>query len=238
MTELDDLRRIAYGRTSSPAEEAAAAGARATLAAHEGRVTAGASAARVAMGASAAPRDVQPQAPTDEPFPVIDPSEEPAYPSRLAATWRVWAGPALAAFVVGVVLSVASGVFMLNAFNSGGSSQVVPGVSDVPGDLDAANLLLASPQGPDDIFASTDPEFVQESKHLLRATPTESIYAARSVDDAICMILVGIGGMSGATCAPEAVFADRGLMTAVAGAGTNVELRWNGTSLTEVRPTP
>jgi hypothetical protein len=82
---LDELRRVAYGRTTSPAEEVAAAKAREELAAREARE------APVA-------EDAQPQ-------PEI---AGPGYFARLGASWRMWVLPASAAFVLGIAVAVAS----------------------------------------------------------------------------------------------------------------------------------
>ena len=79
MTELDDLRRIAYGRTSTPAEETAAAEARAVLAE---RLT--------PTIVDIAPAESDPEPVEPDTLTIVDVRDEAGYVRRLATTWRVW----------------------------------------------------------------------------------------------------------------------------------------------------
>jgi len=124
MNEIDDLRRIAYGRPTSPVEEAAASEARVRLArleqprpaesdepaalAHRDAPVAG-----PAVGSVDGIATVEADGEIDG-DPDAD-ADEPGYLRRLAASWRVWAAPAAVAFVVGVALAAASIPFVLDA---------------------------------------------------------------------------------------------------------------------------
>jgi hypothetical protein len=128
MSELDDLRRIAYGRTTSAAEEAAAADARAALARHDAAVRAERAAleadafARTRAAERAPVSDGEPDADEHATLTIVEVGDEPGLLRRFAASWRVWAVPAFTAFVAGIVLTVTSGVFVFTMAGSAGGT--------------------------------------------------------------------------------------------------------------------
>jgi len=101
--EVDRLRRVAFGRTSTAAEESAAGEALTELARVEAQLEAERAAERAAereaereserMSAAAA------AVPLDDEPPVDAPDDEPVAPAR----WRRWAAPALVGAVVGAL---------------------------------------------------------------------------------------------------------------------------------------
>jgi hypothetical protein len=246
MTELDDLRRVAYGRTSSPAEEAAAAAARAQLATHERRslqVRAEREAAEFARG-----RGVDVHAPAESDAPggvtvdVVEVYDDPGYLRRLGATWRVWAVPAFAAFVVGVMLTVASGLLVLNSqrFGDGSATGTVnivgePTLVTGPGDLEAATAVLARPRESSDVIVEP-PDFVEaESTRLLRSMSERSAYAATSTTGELCPIAISGPVAVDATCAPPSAFPAQGLTIARTNGSQTVTVHWDGVEVTETQ---
>ncbi|GAB3607363.1 hypothetical protein GCM10027413_27720 [Conyzicola nivalis] len=251
MTELDDLRRVAFGRTSTAAEEAAAVEARAALANHEAhslqvraeREAADFTRARtneheVHGGATAdgAPESDPPGRVTVD---VVEVYDEPGYLQRLGATWRVWAVPAFAAFVVGIALTVASGLLVLNAATGDETSPPEPGVVTSfaigSGDLEAAETLLRSPQKPEDVVAQLDSSMDTGSMHLVGKTDDQLVYAGRSVSDDICLMAVETNGDGATVCLPPGAFATQGLVIRSVGVGETVSLSWDGVDFAELR---
>ncbi|WP_411699772.1 hypothetical protein [Conyzicola sp.] len=238
MTELDDLRRVAYGRTSNAAEEAAAVEARAALAEREAHareiVDDGASASAVSGGVT---------------LDVVEVYDEPGYLHRLVATWRVWAVPAFAAFVVGIALAVASGLLVLNAATredgdespadrSETAEPAVPHTGTLAlgpgGDLEAATAQLAMPQSPDDAVANLDAEINPSTTQLLRATPTDTAYAAMSHDGKICLLVLWIGDSSPTwICVVPSEFLGVGLTIMRVDDKEAVMLHWDGVTVVE-----
>jgi len=230
MTELDELRRVAYGRTSTPAEEAAAAEARAVLAERLDPTN---------VAVAPAESEADPSAP--DTLTIVDVHDEPGYARRLAATWRVWAGPAFVAFVLGVVLAVASGVLVLNSmrFGDGSISDTETTIGEPvelsgPGDLEAATALLRTPQGPEDVVAQLDPEIDTTTTRIIHATLTETAYAAMAVDGKICLVVVMVDtGAMPWTCVIPSVFVTSGLSIGSEGDGESMQLHWDGLEVSQ-----
>jgi hypothetical protein len=248
MTELDDLRRVAYGRTSSPAEEAAAAAARAELAAHERRLLQVRAEREAAEFAQARGIDVHAPAESEAPggvtVDVVEVDDERGYARRHRATWRVWAGPAFVAFVFGVVLTVASGVLVLNAQRLGdGSSTGTEIVVGEPttlaigsGNLQAATAELSTPRDAEDAVPNLDAQLDPSTTHLLRATTAELTYAAMSLDGKICLIVRWVDDDDAPwTCTVPSGFPAAGLAIGRADNEETVMLHWDGVTVTETR---
>ena len=267
MSELDDLRRVAYGRTTSAAEEAAAADARAALARHDAAVRAERAALEAdefvrTRGAGRSPAaDGQHDADTDADEPatltIVDVGDEPGYLHRLAATWRVWAVPAFAAFVTGIVLTVASGLMLVRGLPVGdgtasdapesNTSQRYLDDSGLPedtavasgtlaletGDLEAATAVLARPRGEQDPVADLDASIVPDSTRLLRSLETSMAYAGMSQSGDICLILVSTPVDTTIACAPPSSFPTQGLNIGRASGNTAVRVHWDGIDVVE-----
>ena len=251
MSELDDLRRVAYGRTGSVAEEAAAADARAALARHEAASRAAREAddflrAR-ASDAAAGPEPEQQPAPAETEAP-----DEPGYLRRLSATWRLWALPVVVAFVVGVAVTVASGVVILQASRTGpapetntsqrfldDSQLITPGVAEEgtlgveTGDLEAASLVLNRPRESSDFILELDDSIVPDSTRLLKALDASAAYAAMSQDGEICLIVISGPINTDMACALPSGFAGQGLSIAWGKSAQSVRVHWDGVDVVE-----
>jgi len=253
MSELDDLRRVAYGRTGSVAEEAAAAAARAALARHEAASRAAREAdefvrARASDAAAAAePEPEQPPAPAEAVAP-----DEPGYLRRLSATWRLWALPVVVAFVVGVAVTVASGMVILQASRTGpapetntsqrfldDSQLITPGVAEEgtlaveTGDLEAASLVLNRPRESSDFILELDHSIVPDSTRLLKALDASAAYAAMSQDGEICLIVISGPINTDMACALPSGFAGQGLSIAWGKSAQSVRVHWDGVDVVE-----
>ena len=254
MSELDDLRRIAYGRTGSVAEEAAAADARAALARHEAASRAAREAdefvrarASAATAAAAEPEPEQPPAPAEAAAP-----DEPGYLRRLSATWRLWALPVVVAFVVGVAVTVASGMVILQASRTGpapetntsqrfldDSQLITPGVAEEgtlaieSGDLEAASLVLNRPREASDFILELDDSIVPDSTRLLKALDASAAYAAMSQDGEICLIVISGPINTDMACALPSGFAGQGLSIAWGKSAQSVRVHWDGVDVVE-----
>jgi len=261
MSELDDLRRVAYGRTTSAAEEAAAADARAALARHDAAVRAERAALEADEFGRSPAADGQHDADTDADEPatltIVDVGDEPGYLHRLAATWRVWAVPAFAAFITGIVLTVASGLMLVRGLPVGdgtasdapesNTSQRYLDDSDLPedtavasgtlaletGDLEAATAVLARPRGEQDPVADLDASIVPDSTRLLRSLETSMAYAGMSQSGDICLILVSTPVDTTIACAPPSSFPTQGLNIGRASGNTAVRVHWDGIDVVE-----
>ena len=230
MSELDDLRRVAYGRTNTADDEAAAAEARAALA----RLDEQPQPSRADEEATAPEHTEDDERVT---LTIVDTHGEPGYLRRLLTTWRVWAVPAFAAFVVGIVLTVASGLVLLQASRTGPaelvkSGEVVQGQQ--PGDLEKASALLASPQSDQDLLAVPMDSLDASTTHALTTPSGYLVYAAMSTDGNICLIIVtDAAGYS--TCTPPSGFANGGVWAGTTTDGVNLKLWWDGVKVTESR---
>jgi hypothetical protein len=245
MTDLDELRRIAYGRTTSADEESAAARARVELAARE-----------VVVVEEAPVPEPTPEPDDDFPLSIIEPDDEPGYLRRLAASWRVWAVPAFAAFVIGIALAAASGVLIFNSMRFGdGSSAITPGTNTserflegstvldlpepIPGNVKAANARLAEPQQPEDVPDPAGAEVLPESTRLIYASPTERAYAGSSPDYPYCLLLTDLTmGQTSMTCSSEENFELNSMSITVSQSITQkFSVLWDGAAVTMSRTT-
>ena len=233
MSELDDLRRVAYGRTSTPEEEAAAAAARAELEAREERP--------VEVPAADEPEFAEPD--TAE---VIDePSDEPGQLRRLATTWRAWAAPALAGFVVGIVLTAACGAALFSERQAAAPENTTaptPRIEEAQGtlaiesgNLAAATAVLARPQEAKDTLAALDGSIDPASTRMLRTFSAYTVYAATSIHDEICFLLIDESPNTVVTCAPASGFSIGGLALGRMEGDENVRVHWDGTVPVETR---
>lgn len=277
MSELDDLRRIAYGRTSSAADEAAAADARAALARRDaltgtdrstgeadgfagGRGDARAPTAGTKPAASAPPTRSPDETRTDTDTDTgtatatgaTTDATQPPYPRRLAASWRVWALPAGAAFLVGIAVTVASGVLFDSATRPGitpatntsqrfleGSELLDPDAESPdtvdPGDLGAAFELFAQPQQPDDVTEGFDSGIDATSSRLVYVSDSDEVFAAKTVAGSICLLLVNTNGDPSTTsCVSETTFTAEGVSTTAPRDDGGVLITWDGVTVTGV----
>jgi len=232
MSELDDLRRVAYGRTSTPEEEAAAAVARAELEARERPVE--------------APAVDEPEVAEPETAEMIDESnDEPGQLRRLATTWRAWAAPALAGFVVGIVLTAACGAALFSERQAAAPENTTapsPGIEEAQGtlaiesgNLAAATAVLARPQEAKDTLAALDGSIDPASTRMLRAFSAYTVYAATSIHDEICLLMIDESPNTVVTCAPASRFSIGGLALGRMEGDENVRVHWDGTVPVETR---
>jgi hypothetical protein len=263
MSELDDLRRIAYGRTTSAAEEAAAADARAALARHDAAVRA----ERAALEADAFARArAAERAPTADgarganehdaakhaTLTIVEVGDEPGLLRRFAASWRVWAVPAFTAFVAGIVLTVASGVFVFTVAGSAGVTRATdtgpryiddselldPGavVGQAPGNLERATALLASAQSSEDIPPFPDESVDPTTTHALSTASSSQVFASMSTEGNICLtVYTGVDASSYGACSAPSTFALRGIWVESQSDGVVTRMSWNGEKVTESR---
>jgi len=233
MTEIDELRRVAYGRTSTPGEEAAAAAARSQLAALE----------------APRPETRQPSA-QDEPAESVQTADdlaaadfetydEPGYLRRLASSWRVWAVPAFVTFVIGIAITVASGLFVLQGLRTSAPQPISVGESEPgsqPGNLERARALLGSAQSADDIAPMVNESVDPATTHAIVSPSDMRFFGANSLTGHFCLIAVDdAAGSSVSTCAPPERFARDGVWVGTIADGVNLTLRWDGEKVTETR---
>ena len=258
MTDLDELRRIAYGRTTSPADEEAAATARVALADHAAEQLRAAE--RRAAEQEAAERSAAEQNAAELPddagqVPNESPEEAPGRLRRLVTSWRVWAVPAAAAFVVGSVLAGASVYLfvsttpddtiprtapdyaLVDPYAEG--TLAIPSGPVIPGDLGAAELAFARPQSQGDALEVADSSIDASSVRLITSLGTAIIYAARTVDAQLCLVVLdrsqqfidetATSETTIRTCATPEVFATQGLSFEISDAvGGRQRMHWNG----------
>ena len=244
MTEIDELRRVAYGRTSTPAEEQAAAAARSQLAAleapqpgvrqppaHDGP----------AESVRPADNDLATAAFETADFETYDfeTRDEPEYLRRLASSWRVWAVPAFVTFVIGIAITVASGLFVLQGLRTSAPQPISVGESEPgsqPGNLERARALLGSAQSADDIAPMVNESVDPATTHALVSPSHMRFFGANSLKGHICLIAVDdAAGSTFSTCAPPERFARDGVWVGTIADGVNLTLRWDGEKVTETR---
>jgi len=213
VTDLDELRRIAYGRTTSPADEEAAATARVALADHAAEQQRAAERRAVEQEAAEQRAEEQravelgghPEHPQNETH-QQGAADEPGRLRRLVTSWRVWAVPACAAFVVGVALTAASAHLYSTTTPDDTTPRTAPdyalvdpnaeGTLAIPsgpviaGDLAAAELAFARPQSQGDALEVVDSKIDAGSVRLISSSGFVTVYAARSVDGQLCLVAV------------------------------------------------
>ena len=211
MTDLDELRRIAYGRTTSPADEEAAATARVALADHAAEKLRAAERRAAEQRAEEQRAEVQRAAELGGEQPQYEThqqgaADEPGRLRRLVTSWRVWAVPACAAFVVGSVLAAASVYLFVSTTPDDTTPSTAPdyalvdpnaeGTLAIPsgpviaGDLAAAELAFARPQSQGDALEVIDSKIDAASVRLISSSGFVTVYAARSVDGQLCLVAV------------------------------------------------
>ena len=261
MTDLDELRRIAYGRTTSPADEEAAATARVALADHAAEQQRAAERRAAEQRAEeqraeeqAAELGGHPEHPQNETH-QQGAADEPGRLRRLVTSWRVWAVPACAAFVVGSVLAGASVYLfvsttpddtiprtapdyaLVDPYAEG--TLAIPSGPVIPGDLAAAELAFARPQSQGDALEVADSSIDASSVRLITSLGTAIIYAARTVDAQLCLVVLdrsqqffdatATSETTIRTCATPEVFATQGLSFEISDAvGGRERMHWNG----------
>jgi len=238
MTEIDELRRVAYGRTSTPGEEAAAAAARSQLAALEAPQPE----TRQPSAHDGPAESVQPAddlATADFETYAVETYDEPGYLRRLASSWRVWAVPAFVTFVIGIAITVASGLFVLQGLRTSAPQPISVGESEPgsqPGNLERARALLGSAQSADDIAPMVNESVDPATTHALVSPSDMRFFGANSLMGHFCLIAVDdAAGSSVSTCAPPERFARDGVWVGTIADGVNLTLRWDGEKVTETR---
>jgi hypothetical protein len=252
--QLDVLRRIAFGRATTPEEHAAAAAAHEALARAEAEVAAAAAEAAAAEAATAehpavdsaraeTPPDIEPD---DDLLPAS--GEEPA-------RWRAWIAPALVALVVG---ALAGGALTAVAGGSAGATPTpaptfTPGSSgrpaaaipvttsssfvSGPGHLRAAERWFAGRQREADkttLFQDSPTGIVAESTRLVESTPHGDVWVAQSTADGLCLIIGSDDGSAGATCVTAEEFEAKGLTLGA----SHLQVAWDGERLASMSTTP
>jgi hypothetical protein len=186
--ELERLRRLAFGRTSTDADEAAAAEARQILARWEAR-----------RAASAVGEERPRPLGEAEPHPVAAEEGSAAPASR----WRSWVAPAVVGIVIGAV-AVGAGTFALRqaSLDSPGSSPTptstglgyfLGGPPDEkslpPGDFEAAQRWFATTQTDEDLVGVPElrPEFERSSVRLVHSSDLARVWVVKQIDGRLCL---------------------------------------------------
>jgi hypothetical protein len=239
--ELDRLRRLAFGRTSTPEDERAAAAALAEL-------------ARIESERSAEPAVAEPvEAPAAEDA-GPDASTTPATDVPEAASrFRRWLVPAGVGLLVGAV--AASGLTLAlapapdepdtavsNAAQDGidyflggepdaaSGDGTLAGRSPNAGDVQAAERWFAEEQSEEDLegVGSLLPEFDRSSVRLVHASSLAKVWVAKRVDGQLCLETTVIEtDLTTGSCALPPDFTDRGLTVS----SEVLKAQWNGSQL-------
>jgi len=245
--EIDRLRRVAFGRTTTDAEELAAGEALAELARIDAEIDAEREAERRAALAAAEPPVAEPvEAPPVEP-PLL---EEPP-------RWRRWAAPAAVGLVVGAVIAAGVGFavkpaavddhaltttsdsvtdngastsvnyFLGDAPGASSTDGTMAGLTATGGDVQAAERWFADAQTDEDLVGvgSLLPEFDRSSVRLVHASSIARAWVAKRVDGQLCLeVTVSETDYTSGSCALPADFSDRGLTVS----SDTITVRWNG----------
>jgi hypothetical protein len=232
-SRLDELRRVAYGRTSGPEEEA-----RATAARHELAGLLGAPAAAADEAESEATRDAAPEPETaPEPAAVQEPP-------------RAWLTPviAAAALVVGLLLGI-GGMTAADSVDAtptpgptgtftAGSSGLPPAdtlrtsLALDPGSVEGAQVWLAGTQTEEDEFAGND--YLYEFYHLDPASTRLALSSLRgdvwvgTTTDGNYCLFVQTSQQSGGACVTPDELAQTGISIL---SDSTFLVAWNGDRL-------
>jgi hypothetical protein len=103
------------------------------------------------------------------------------------------------------------------------------------GNLDAASAVLARPQEPKDTLAALDGSIDPASTRVLRTFSAYTVYAATSIDDEICLLMIDESPNTVVTCAPAIGFSGGGLSLGRLEGNENVRVHWDGTVPVETR---
>jgi hypothetical protein len=236
---LARLRRLAFGRTETGEDEAAATEARRELEA----IAAGERARRdsldraiaAALGRRAHPSSVPDTAPEADTAEFDDPDDlEPEKPRRS------WLLPAATGLVVGaLVVAVLAWAYRPGAEatdaptarpTSTGTTYFLgdpPPSTAVPGDLAAAERWFDTAQTDDDLVGVGElrPEFDRDSVRLVHSSALARVWLAKRVDGKLCLETTESATLiTSGTCATTDDFASRGLSVS-----SNVlTANWNG----------
>jgi hypothetical protein len=234
------LRRLAFGRTTTADEEAAAERARQELALIESRAEQRRHAVEAAI---AAVLDVP-----DEPVAPDDAEASPGEPQP--ARRRGWIVPALAGVGVGAVLaagalwSVGDGAVPASAPSPSPSSTGVeyflgdpPESTRGPGDLAAAERWFEREQTEEDLVGVGElrPEFDRDSVRLVHASDVARVWLARQVDGRYCLETTETESLTTTgTCVAADLFSEQGLTVS----SDVLDAAWNGSQVRVVLAPP
>jgi len=260
--EIDRLRVVAFGRTTTDADELAAGEALAELARIDAEIDAEREAEREAERRAALA--------AAEP-PVAEPVEAPADDAPLDAEqpprWRSWATPAAVGLVVGAVIAAGIGYALTPApvddhaltttsdsvTDNGASTSVnyflgdapgatstdgtMAGLTSTGGDVQAAERWFADAQTDEDLVGvgSLLPEFDRSSVRLVHASSIARAWVAKRVDGQLCLeVTVSETDYTSGSCALPTDFSDRGLTVS----SDTITVRWNGGQLNVLLASP
>jgi len=255
--QLEELRRLAYSRPTSPGEEARAAEARRVLAETAAMASDMArDATRGTIPADTAPvatpPDTKPAATSDTTSPPATPtqpdppSDEPDTPPPApvaSVSRRTLLIIAAAVVALGLVAGAIGGVVVQAQYSApivyvpSGAGDLVLAPGDAEGivgrgDPQAAYLWFETAQAPSDVtdFA-VDERIDSTSTRLVYANPTFGrVWVAKAVDLSLCILVRDPSELVGMTCAEPGEFRARGLAVSLSGveSATNVRVRWDG----------
>ena len=255
--EVDRLRRVAFGRTLTPAEETAAEAALGELA----RIDAEIDAAREAARQADAQREAERQA-ADAEAALADAHEHPPEQplDHEPARWRRWLAPATVGIVAGAL--VAAGIafaypsdsakepsavatsdavtdngastnvnyFLGDAPETTSSDGTMAGITSAGGDVVAAARWFDDEQTKEDLegVGSLLPEFDRASVRLVHASSIARAWVANRTDGQLCLeVTVTETDYTSGSCAFPRDFADRGLTVST----DTITVRWNGSQI-------
>lgn len=219
---LDELRRLAFGRTRTPADERAAAAAQLSL--HRREQAAIEDAA--ALGDRGHPSGVSPRRPRER-----------------------WLSSGIVASVAGAavaaVLVLAGSVDDVPAALPAPTARPAPtktATLDVPapngpGNVVAAAQWFLTPRSPDDAFPHLD-RFDSIDPDTTRLVPgagsSWSLWVAATTDGRLCLLTTDTARGNAATaCVPQAAFTNSGLtLTYTDGVGNRFGAYWDGNNIT------
>jgi hypothetical protein len=230
---LKELRRIAFGRTHSPEDEARATAAREELA------TLLAAPVAEPVEASTPVADV-----VEARAAVAEPAEAPAKPQRTRRpTWLV---PAAIALLVGVLLGAGSMIATGgNVAATAPSPTFTPGSSGLPSTMPPLSANHPVEPGPGDVEAAlrwfaTDQKSADDmgdsstaglnldpaSTRLVSTGQGMNVWIAQTRGDELCVLAMPtVEGTGGGLCVSQAEFATSGIAIAVKG---SLSVAWNG----------
>jgi hypothetical protein len=230
------LRRLAFGRASTPAEEAAAEDARRELALIDARAE---ERRRALDAAIAAVLDVPPPVEAPPTAPILDPQP----PRR-----RSWLVPTLVGLGVGAALALGA------VWSAGGGATPAavstpsptaldyflgdpPESTRGPGDLAAAEAWFVREQTAEDLVGVGElrPEFDRDSVRLVHSSGAARVWLARQVDGRYCLETTETESqITNGTCVAADLFAEQGLTVS-----SNVlDAAWNGAQVRVVLISP
>jgi hypothetical protein len=232
--EFERLRRLAFGRTTTNAEEAAAADARLRLAELEAREAerVAAQEARTAEAAARAQREerVRVEAEEELAHPLAnEPADEPGDDDR-PPRWRAWLLPAAVGLVVGALIAggvawavrpgpAAPAAESPTPSSSGGVEYFLgdPPTSEElpPGNTEAAQGWFEPVQTEDDLVGVPElrPEFDRGTVRLVHSSPTARVWVAKQTDGSLCLETTETASqITSGSCVASDQFSERALL--------------------------